>query len=514
MPEPGNAHGPDQLDLGAIRSEEGFFLRRSAVQGPFVPEPNAEGASWRFCSTFRNSPPTLRDAVLDLIRNAQRKVFVTSFILGDDELTEVLGAAADRLTGGVYVISEISEESLRKGLRQLAEIGEDPGQKVEAEKKRFVSLVRRGIAVRGHENCHAKFVVVDDTIAWIGSANLETRAFTKVGEVGVVTTDPAEVNRLARLFAKMWLAGCTREIPNTANDYFVDKRIGASVPFSVPEPATGPQPSVVWTGSAERSLLNSIHDVISRCRQRLVLASWSLNGMAGRADLLLDPLAEAIARGVKVDMLIRAMNHRDRHRRDADLLHKLGVRIFADELNHAKAVLADSRHGVLFSANFDAQHGLDPGSGIEVGARLDGTPALPELARYLCHAIDNATHVYVHAPTSRQLNEALDARWQQQWPLPEKITLHTERRTWQKLVTESLCGPILWTRRPDQPVELLAGRSRLQLRTRADYFYQLDQLPPSDKPAHDQLTQWWGASSTNHDRGYCPAIFKFAPSDT
>ena len=122
---------------------------------------------WRFCSTFRGSAPSLRDAVLDLIHNAKRKVFITSFILGDDDLINALAAAARRLTGGVYVISGLSDRSLRKGLAELADRG-DRGhtitQKVEAEKKRFMSLTNQGIAVRGHENCHAKFVVIDDTV--------------------------------------------------------------------------------------------------------------------------------------------------------------------------------------------------------------------------------------------------------------------------------------------------------------------------------------------------------------
>ncbi len=200
---------PSAIDLGAGRCEDGFFLLRDHVPRPFLPG-TGNGSGWRFCATFRDSPTSLRDAVLDLIRNARRKVFVTSFILGDDELIEALAATARRLTGGVYVISELSERSLSRGLSQLAdrtERGQSVDQKVEAEKKRFMSLVRQGVAVRGHENCHAKFVVVDDQVAWVGSANLETRAFTVVGEAGVVLDDRRSVATLARLFGRMWMVG-------------------------------------------------------------------------------------------------------------------------------------------------------------------------------------------------------------------------------------------------------------------------------------------------------------------
>lgn len=98
-------------------------------------------------------------------------------------------------------------------------------------------------------------------------------------------------------------------------------------------------------------------------------------------------------------MLVRALNHRDRHRQDAAGMHDLGVRLLADHYNHAKAAVADNgAKGALFSANFDSEHGLDPGSGLETGARLDGTAALSNLTRYLRHALANADHEFVRCP--------------------------------------------------------------------------------------------------------------------
>src|SRR5262249_52161242 len=112
----------------------------------------------------------------------------------------------------------------------------------------------QGIAVRGHENCHAKFMVVDDAAAWVGSANLETRAFTRVGEVGVVLDDPPSVSRLARLFARMWLADCKYELPAFIDSYRVAERNDPPpVRFAVPDPALGEHASVVWTDDIDES---------------------------------------------------------------------------------------------------------------------------------------------------------------------------------------------------------------------------------------------------------------------
>jgi cardiolipin synthase A/B len=501
-----------RLDLGAIHASEGFFLSRTSAQEPFPASPDTDAATWRFCSTFRNSSAqTLRNAILDLIASARQKIFVTSFILGDDELIEALCDAANRLTGGVYVIVELSEQSLRKGLAVLAD-KEEKGQvnrKVEAEKKRFVSLTSRGVAVRGHENCHAKFVV-DDKVGWLGSANLETRAFTKVGEVGVVTDDPAEVNRLARLFARMWLQGSRYELPSTARGYNVeDRRDPVPARFAVPHPPLTLRPSVLWTSNTGQGLLESIHDIIGQAQRRLVLASWSLNGMADRPDLLINPLAKAISRGVQVEMFVRAMNERERHRRDAGLLHQVGVRIVADDLNHAKAVIADDQQGALFSANFDAEHGLDAGSGIEVGARLDGTPALDELARYLRHAMDNATRLYVHAPTSRELHDTLAEDWQQPWPLPAELTVHANPGTWKQLATQK-DEPVLWSQQRSDAIELLTSHGRLLLQVRAHGECQLAQLPSAEKQACEKLALWWRQRSAEAAHGYCPAVLELA----
>jgi len=176
------------------------------------------------------------------------------------------------------------------------------------------------------------------------------------------------------------------------------------------------------------------------------------------------PVAKAIEKGVQVELLLRAQNRRDRHRRDAGLLHRLGVRVVADDLNHAKAVIADDRAAVLFSANFDADHGLDTG-GIEVGARLDSTSALPQMRHYFDHAIATATATreYIDHPTSQQLHERLAEKWQRPWPLANRINVQPQQDAWERLTDGTQNGPVLWRREPGQAVELLAGVERFQL---------------------------------------------------
>jgi PLD-like domain len=449
--------------------------------------------------------------VLELVRSARSKVFVTSRVLGDDELAEALAATAGRLTGGVYVITELDRHGPVTGMARPANGADSANSsdgevepRVEVAGRRLVALAGRGVRVRGHRDCHARFVVVDDAVAWVGTANLASEAFDHVGEVGVVTTDDTEVGRLARLFARMWLAGCDRELPGARGGGFAEPREPAPVSFRVPVAAEAQAPAVVWSDGETGGVLGSIHDVIGRAERRLLLASFSLNGMLGRPDLLINPLLDAIGRGVEVEMLVRAMNERDRHRRDAGLLTDLGVRIVADEANHAKAAVADDRHGVLFTPDFDAEGGLDAGNGLELAARLDGTPALPALARYLRHALDNATRHYLPKPTSRQLHDDLGTRWQHRWPLSFEIAVAAEARVWRQLRAEAR-EPVLWTRQPGQHVELLAGDSRLRLRPSGGAVYHLEELPAPETPARERLARWW-RTPPDGECGYCPAV--------
>jgi phosphatidylserine/phosphatidylglycerophosphate/cardiolipin synthase-like enzyme len=500
---------PDRLDLGAIHASEGFFLLRSVEQRPFDGAAANGARTWRFCSTFRASPRSLREAVLELIRSARRKVFVTSFVLGDDEVADALVATANRLPGGVYVISELAEHRLRDGLARLPVGGSaDLSQRVAEQRRRLAFLVGRGVPVRGHEHCHAGFVVVDDDTALLGTANLDTDAFTRLGEVGVVTSDAAEVGRLARLFARMWLSGCTQRLPEAADTAVPHD--GVPVDFPVPVATVDTRPAVLWTDAEQRGVLDSVHDVVRRAERHLLLASARLGGMLGRPDLLVNPLAEAIARGVRVEMLVRAGNDGERHRRDAGLLRELGVHLVADDLNHANAAIADDRHGVLFSAPFDADRGLDAGGGIEVAARLDGTDALPGLAGYLRHALDTATREYVHRPTARRLNEELGASWQHRWPLPGEITVRADPRVWHRLVDESRPEPVLWTRPPGRPVELCLGRTRIALRQQRNTEYHVVELDRAGGTPGEELDRWWRTPDADGERGYCPAVLRRA----
>lgn len=504
----------DEIDAGANPVAGDYFLKRSGWKvRPFTSVAENNGGD-RHCVTYRDSDQSIRNSLISLVKSARRKIFIASFFLGDAELAEELVAAADRLVGGVYVISALDDRSLSRGLEELEDEGDGPEERRRdpAEHKRFDKLVGGGVYVRGHENCHAKFAVVDDEVALVTSANFTTRALAETGENGVVVHDPAEARHLARLFARLWHEGCVWEIPPISQHekYTVERREPGQWNGTVPQPEPDSSYGVIWTDGEEQHILRHLQGIVACAQEELLLATWSLNGMSRAPKLLLDPVTQAAEKGVQIRMLVRDFNDRPHHRSDAGLFADAGVEIVPDTLTHAKGAIADGRHGALFSANFDQQHGLT--SGVEAGWRLDGTPLLAEARAYFQHAMDHADAEFVRTPHQRDLHDRLLPTWKwRRWPLPRRITVRATSQAWESLASGMDEGPVLFTVNDDADVDLLAGRHRLAvLRDDTGDAFRLEVRTHEEaKPSDQRLEEWLQTRRppSTEKRGICPAIF-------
>jgi hypothetical protein len=465
--------------------------------------------------TYWKSERTIRTELEAMIAGARRKIFIASFLLGDAALLDALATTASRLLGGVYVITQLDEQRLAKGLQELAD-GGDPEQgsggidaAVQTQKKRFDQMTRNGIYVRGHLNCHAKFVVVDDEIALVTSANLMTSALDVTGEDGVVITEPAEVQRLARLFARLWRTGCTYEArPGQA--YRLSKiKERESWPAGVPAPPAPRSAGVIWTDGSEHHILAAVQDIIASAESELLLASFSLTRLRQHRELLLDPIRAAISRGVKVTLLMRPRRNHPRHLAEAAELAQAGAEIYGDTRTHVKAAIADGRHGALFSANFDFEHGLT--SGVEVGSRLDGTPALDDATRYLRHAIDQSSLAYAVRPTHRDLDERLDAEWRVPWPLGEYLEVAAAPKEREALAQAAGKGPVLFTLQSPGQMELHGATLRWRLtRSEQDRYELTRSASGGGADSLAELARWLASPPAGGRRGICATLIEWA----
>ena len=490
------------LDLAARRVEGGFFLLRNKKQDPFTWSRD-ENRTQHIVGTYRNSGAPIRDALVEMLRAAKERVFVASFMLGDQPILDELIAAAERLRGGVYVVTALDERSLGRGLREYEG---DEQESPEERQKNFERLTSRGIYVRGHESCHAKYVVVDNTAALVGSANLVTAGMEFTGEANVVIRDPSQVRQLVRLFGELWYEGCVWEVP-PGPTYLVAERKPCKPPMK-PAAPSGDSGEVVWTnGSGQMSLLNAIHDTIDAAQHELTLATYSIVGMRENPALLVTPLRRALERGVKIRLFVRQRNGYPDQMREVVELHDAGVKIHGDLRNHAKFVIADEKKALLFSANFDSKHGLN--SGVEVGARIDDPAALHDLKRYADHAIANADAEFLRNPQLRDLDGRLAARWCKPWSLGSEVHLSCSDVSSHLANWATEPGPCLFEAGPSANVRVYLGTAVLEGDIQ-DGTAVIRKVADSDQNAGDRLQNWMasvrqGGNASAHQRGFCPA---------
>ncbi|MCA9177464.1 MAG: phosphatidylserine/phosphatidylglycerophosphate/cardiolipin synthase family protein [Planctomycetales bacterium] len=434
----------NMIDLSSLTVEGGFFLVNSNKPAPYDWIAD-EGGPRHFVGTYRQSGAPIREALIHAIRNAKQRVFVASFMLGDNQVIDEMIDAAKRLEGGVYLITALDERSMRRGLQEY----EDNEQEApEERKKNFERLTSSGVYVRGHESCHAKFAVIDSHTAIVGSANFVAKGFEWTGEANLVLREKTGVRQLSRLFTELWYQGCTWEVP-PGQTYLVAERKAQQAPAR-PEPPTGQPGEIVWTnGSGQMSLLKAIQRTIDAARERLTLSTYSIVGMQKNSALLVDRIHESLRRDVDVRLFVRQRNPYPEQNEELVALHDAGVKIHGDHRNHAKVAIADTTTAMLFSANFDANHGLD--SGVEVGARIDDESTMRELARYMDHVIAHAETSFVRNPQLGQMVGRLaTAKWCQPWEGEEVVRIRCRLAEFEALANEAKLGPCLFEKNEDK----------------------------------------------------------------
>jgi len=506
---------PDVVNIGEVAVPGTYFLLKKQnhrFDGFKTPRVDASKDLSLVYTYTRHVDPTLKKALLSMIRGARNKIFLASFLLGDNEVLEELVKAAERLMGGVYVITAIDDSSLRRGTEEYDPEDQPDDMDAATRKKQLDGLTRKGIYVRGHSSCHAKFLVVDDFISMVSTANFEKNALSKNCECALIVRKPEEIQRLSRFFGSLWFEGCDFELLPSSGTYSVADRQGHPPPFTVLPPAKTTSDGAIWTNGENHSLLTHIQHTISSARRTLLLASWSLKGMREHPSLILEPLGEALEKnkGLLVKLLIRGRNNDPEQRETAKLLSDMGVRVFPHSWNHAKCAIADAREGCIFSANFDAAHGLT--NGVEVGYRTSGKSLL-QISEFFEHAMENADRTVVTDPTQSEINERMGMTWCEKWPLPHHMQVSSSRSDWDLFRKAVQSAPVLFEQEKEgSEVLLYLGELSFRLRKKKkepdSLSYQLKLRQPHETSAQqsfDMLLKWM---RTPHgpNRGFCPAV--------
>ena len=362
-----------RVQYGDAVINDGFFLKRPEPAVAVKGYQDLEGSFFRHLSTFPERS-TNKEQVIQLINRAKRHVFFCNFLLQDEDVTDTLIAAARRLSGHVYLITTLKAGDF------AAASAEGPDEERDFETHiKFVELISAsGLPIKARSDCHAKFMTVDDAQAIITSANAVPTCYGNVPtskggvreanpENGVLIQTRQEVARLANFFRAMWTDGANYVVKPDPTVFEVQQIRREANRFQSKEPRKpSVEGEVIWTAPSDQRICDRFVRMVQGAKHNLCISTWVIKGMDNHR--LGEAICDAADRGVRIDILVRGMNHRDDHRTQCYRLAKAisnQGRILGDYYNHSKAVIADSQEAMVLSANMDAQHGLD--DGVEVG---------------------------------------------------------------------------------------------------------------------------------------------------
>ena len=128
-----------------------------------------------------------------LIHSANERVIITNpYIVPDDALTKAITTATRRGVEIIMINSEVMDQWM---------VGH-------AQRSFYETLLEAGVKIHLYHKpilLHSKFITVDDSVATVGSSNLDIRSFLLDLEVTLISYDPAVVKQLNKV-AEIYLS--------------------------------------------------------------------------------------------------------------------------------------------------------------------------------------------------------------------------------------------------------------------------------------------------------------------
>jgi phosphatidylserine/phosphatidylglycerophosphate/cardiolipin synthase-like enzyme len=348
--------------------------------------------------------PFAKDVWLDMLRGAKASVDAAEFYVTSrprSALEPVLAELEQAGARGVKVRFLLSSKMLDQDPASVARLRRIPG----AEVRSFdLAGVSRGIL-------HAKYFVVDGREAFLGSQNFDWRALEHIHELGVRSSEPVIVSRLARLFAIDWAFAEGRTLPHLPAVPPMSARsqveLVASPPFLTPKDI--------------RPSIEALVDLIDQAKQtvRVQLLTYSpISGQDRFWPTLDNALRAAAVRGVKVRLLVsdwvlggRALPHL----KALALIPNLEVKVASipeakeghipfSRTVHSKYLVVDETHLALGTSNWEESY-FTESRNIELVFR--GSPLAAQAAR-IHDRLWTSRHAFALDPTKTYEKRKVD----------------------------------------------------------------------------------------------------------
>lgn len=277
------AAGAPTIQLGRQRVPDVLFMRdQSPPSGVgYQVQDTGRGDIVHVSTDDLSQSAHIRDLLIAQIRAASRKVLFCSFLFADEDIVQALCEAAERLQGGVYILTALGKHLRAEVLELDDEVDAQTAKQRERAQRHddhLRRLARAGAWLRSAEDCHAKFCVVDDACAIVTSANSTKEAYEINPEDGLALHQPLAAREFGRLFAHIWQQLTTLESLPGANLDVHSLPARPSLPWHALAGA-GDSRAVTTLRKHETSLLDAAVQVIDRARGHLTIATYSFMGM-------------------------------------------------------------------------------------------------------------------------------------------------------------------------------------------------------------------------------------------
>lgn len=296
-------------------------------------------------------PITLLKSIAE---GAQRRLFLASHIVLDDEVPLILRAVRSRGVS-VRLFTEIADRDSARpdgGLRIRTGglDGQYSGKDFARHDATLRQLAREGVQIQsGPVFSHLKLWVADGRNAATGSVNL-TRNSLGTGPNPSVELmqmfDGALASALAAIFAWLWDSSNLSCDFDSSSGFRVSQRLGKSAP-----PPQHPSVIVGVPGSSN-PILHAISDAIARAKRSITLCTMSAYGWSDLPGFEAG-LVAALERGVTVKLVRRTPEIRSGECPSVMRVHSRGMRIVNVPALHAKGIVVDDAWTSIFTGNLN-----------------------------------------------------------------------------------------------------------------------------------------------------------------
>jgi phosphatidylserine/phosphatidylglycerophosphate/cardiolipin synthase-like enzyme len=134
------------------------------------------------------SPTTSRNALTTLINSAHKSLLIEGEEMKDSGIEDALVSA------------------VKRGVRVQVVLPAPSGSSSDSNQQGINQITQGGVSVKEdhHLYMHAKIIVADGQLAFVGSENISTQSLDKNRELGILVSDTTVLNTLQQTFQQDW----------------------------------------------------------------------------------------------------------------------------------------------------------------------------------------------------------------------------------------------------------------------------------------------------------------------